>query len=158
MVNKVAPEVLWLSPELNFGQIKDISQKINSEVGIFAFGRQRLMTCEHCVLMTEGHCNENCSNCKRRKVPHWLKDRKDSEFPAVSDCFGRSTIYNSVDIDLSPNLCELIDAGVSRFMIDSTFLDEDCLFRILSRFKEALNSPPKKRLPSTTTGHLFRGV
>ena len=116
------------------------------------------MTCEHCILMSEGPCSENCTNCKRRQAPHYLKDRKDFEFPVKSDCFGRSTVYNSVDVDLSVNLGELKAAGISRFMIDSTFMDEDTLFRTISRFKEALKNPPKKRLPNTTTGHLFRGV
>ena len=158
LANRLSPKAVWLSPELNLSQIKDVAKKINAEVGLFVFGRQRLMTCEHCILMSEGPCSENCTNCKRRQAPHYLKDRKDFEFPVKSDCFGRSTVYNSVDVDLSVNLGELKAAGISRFMIDSTFMDEDTLFRTISRFKEALKNPPKKRLPNTTTGHLFRGV
>ena len=158
LVNNLEPEVVWLSPELNLKQIEDVAGKLNCEVGVFAYGCQRLMTCEHCVLMSEGPCNENCPTCRRRRVSHFLKDRKKVSFPVVSDCLGRSTIYNSVSLDLTPNLGELRACGVTRFMIDGTLLSERELSSAISRVKEALRTPPKNRVKNSTSGHIFRGV
>ena len=139
-------------------QIADVASKIDSEVGVFVCGPQRLMTTEHCILMSEGPCNEDCPGCRRRRQRHFLHDRKEVDFPVVSDCFGRSTIYNSVDLDLTPNLIELMNVGVSRFMIDGTLMPQKELTRTISRVKEALKNSPKSRQKNTTSGHLFRGV
>lgn len=158
LVNKMCPEVVWISPELNMAQIADVASKIDSEVGVFVCGPQRLMTTEHCILMSEGPCNEDCPGCRRRRQKHFLHDRKEVDFPVVSDCFGRSTIYNSVDLDLTPNLIELMNVGVSRFMIDATLMPQKELTRTISRVKEALKNSPKSRQKNTTSGHLFRGV
>ena len=158
LVNKLQPQTVWLSPELNLKQIEDVAGKIEANVGIFVYGCQRLMTCEHCVLMCEGACSENCTTCRRRFVRHGLVDRKNVCFSVVSDCLGRSTIYNSVALDLTPNLQELLAFGVSQFMIDATLLNEKELASAISRTKEALKVSPKNRTTNSTSGHLFRGV
>ena len=158
LVNNLEPEIVWLSPELNLKQIEDVAEKLSSSVGIFVYGCQRLMTCEHCVLMSEGACSENCPSCRRRSVAHSLIDRKNVSFSVISDCLGRSTIYNSVPLDLTPNLNELQSAGVTRFMIDATLLKENELTSAISRVKEALRVPVKNRAKNSTSGHLFRGV
>ncbi len=158
LINKLAPETVWLSPELNLAQIKDVAKKIEAEVGLFIYGPQRLMTAEHCILMSEGSCPENCPDCRRRRQKHWLHDRKEVDFPVTSDCFGRSTIYNSCDLDLTPDLIDLKKAGVTRFMIDGTLMSQKQLSSVISRVKEALKSSPKSRNKNTTSGHLFRGV
>ena len=158
LVNNFEPEVVWLSPELNLKQIEDVAGKLNCEVGVFAYGCQRLMTCEHCVLMSEGPCGENCPTCRRRGVFHHLKDRKSVDFAVVSDCLGRSTIYNSVPLDLTPNFKDLQKCGVNRFMIDATLMSDRELTSGISRVKEALRESPKNRVKNSTSGHLFRGV
>ena len=158
LVNNMEPECVWLSPELNLKQIEDVAGKLSCNAGVFVYGCQRLMTCEHCVLMCEGPCSENCPSCRRRAVSHSLVDRKNVSFAAVSDCLGRSTIYNSVPLDLTPNLEELQACGVNSFMIDATLLNEKELTRSISRVKEALRTVPKNRTKNSTSGHLFRGV
>ena len=158
VINRLEPQIVWLSPELNLKQIEEIAPKIKCDVGIFVYGKQRLMTCEHCFLMSMGNCAEDCSSCRKRSVKHSLVDRKEVSFPVVSDCLGRSTIYNSVTLDLTPNLDDLIKCGVNRFMIDATLLDETELKGTVSRVKEALKDNPKKRSTNSTSGHLFRGV
>ena len=158
LINALEPDVVWLSCELNLKQIEDVASKLTCDVGLFIMGRQRLMTCEHCVLMSEGACSENCQSCKRRAVIHSLVDRKQIEFPVSSDALGRSTIYNSVSLDLTPNLGELLKCGVNHFMIDGTLMSSRELASAISRAREALRTPPKTRLTNSTSGHLFRGV
>ena len=158
LINNLKPDVVWLSPELNLSQIEDVASKIESDVGIFILGKQRLMTCEHCVLMNEGTCSENCTTCRRRRVPHFLIDRKNFEFPVVSDCLGRSTIYNSCTLDLTCNVKDLQKCGVTHFMIDATLMDDSALKSSISRVKESFRNAPKAKLKNSTSGHLFRGV
>lgn len=158
LINRLEPCVVWLSPELNLAQIKDVASQIYCDLGLYAFGRQRLMTTEHCELMSAGDCDEDCKNCRRRLQPAWLKDRKDIDFPIMTDISGKTTIYNSVDLDAMPYFSELIDAGISRFMIDATFMNKETMLSIISRAKDSLSTPPQKRLKNTTSGHLFRGV
>ena len=158
LINNLKPRVVWLSPELNLNQIEDVAPKIESDVGIYIIGKQRLMTCEHCVLMSEGPCAENCATCRRRNVSHCLVDRKNYEFPVVSDCLGRSTVYNSCTLDLTCNLDDLQKCGVNHFMIDATLMEQSDLRASISRVKEAFRNTPKSKLKNSTSGHLFRGV
>lgn len=156
--NALEPNCVWLDAELNLAQIKDIAPKIDSEVGIFVYGRQKLMHCEHCLLSIDEKCDEICATCKRRCAKHWLRDRMDVDFPFVVDAQGRVSIYNSVALDHSMHTDELLTAGVNRFLIDSIFLGRDELLSIIDRIKTSFINPPKKRLPNTTSGHLFRGI
>ncbi len=158
LLNKLGASTVWLSPELNLAQIKNMAEMLECEVGIYAFGRQRLMLTEHCELMSAGPCDEDCDHCRRRRVPSWLKDRKDYLFPTITDVAGRTTIYNSQDLDAMPYFEELMGAGVSRFMIDSTFMNKEEMLSIIARAKDSLITPPQKRLKNSTSGHLFRGV
>ena len=127
------------------------------------FQARELMVTEHCLLMSEAPCSQDCANCARRKKPHTLRDRKGYEFPVVTDALGRSHLYNSVKLDAMGALEELIDAGVSRFMIDATLLDAEQTAQATGRLIHALKQVRSgggniDKLPNTTTGHLFRGV
>ena len=115
------------------------------------------------MLMSQGPCNEDCANCRRRRSPHYLKDRKGYEFPVVTDALGRSHLYNSVDLDLAPSLPDLMAAGVTSFMVDTTLMNGEQAAQAVGRAIRALriaqsdgNSVAK--ITSATTGHLFRGV
>lgn len=158
VVSAFSPDTIWLSPELNLAQIKDIANNIASDVGIFAFGRQKIMTCEHCALMAFGKCDQNCKSCSRRKQACSLRDEKGYEFPIMTDIFGRSAIYNSVELDVFSDVGELISAEVTKYLIDTTFMTEaqasDCITYDLN----ALKHPPQNRQKNHTSGHLHRGV
>ena len=62
-------------------QIADIAEDAPVELGLTIIGAQELMVTEHSLLMSQGPCDENCAECPRRKSPHFLRDRKDYEFP-----------------------------------------------------------------------------
>lgn len=157
---------IWLSPELNIHQIKDLAlyaRKVGCDLGVKIAGAQELMTTEHCLLMSQGSCSESCLDCSRRKAPHNLKDRLGYEFPVITDMFGRSHLMNSVELDNVAALPELIEAGITDFMIDSTMMNAEQTAQATGRLKHAIQVYGETReavakLPNTTTGHMFRGV
>lgn len=155
-------ERVWLSPELTLGQIEQIGASTTAELGITVYGSTEMMTTEHCLLMSQGACDRNCTDCARRKSPHYLKDRKDYEMPVFTDCCGRSHLYNAVPLDIVHTLPDLIAAGVRAFMVDATLLNTAETTDAVARLVRARNIAQKgntvQKLPGTTTGHLFRSV
>ncbi len=154
---------VWLSPELRLSQIKELAESSPVELGLCVIGRQELMVTEHCLLMSQGPCNQKCASCVRRKSPHFLKDRKGYEFPVVTDQLGRSRLFNSVELDVAHALPEIIQAGVTWLMVDATLMNVDETTQAVTRVVKARNvahahgdSLPKKE--GATSGHLFRGV
>ena len=154
---------VWLSPELTLAQIKELAHEAPVELGLFVIGAQELMVTEHCLLMSQGPCDERCDACARRKSPHYLRDRKDFEFPVITDALGRSHLYNSVALDVASALPELLAAGVSSFLVDTTLMNGEEAAQAVGRAKRALavaqnDGNAVGKMPGTTTGHLFRGV
>ncbi len=170
LTNKKALEVayalgakrVWLSPELSMKQIGQLGDDSPVELGIVICGNQELMTCEHCALMSEGACNQKCSQCDRRRRAHTLQDRKGYRFPIATDVFGRSHIYNAVRFDAIHAIGELIDAGVTAFMVDTTLMSPDeaakTTARTIRAIEAAKHGSSTAKAQGCTTGHLFRGV
>lgn len=156
-------ERVWLSPELSLEQIEELGRNTPVSLGATIIGAQELMTTEHCMLMSQGPCNEDCFTCQRRKSPHYLKDRKGYEFPVVTDCCGRSHLYNAVDFDVAHAVPELVKAGVDAVMVDTTMMNVAETTKAVQRAVRArdiaLKSGDKvSKKEGATTGHLFRGV
>ncbi len=154
---------VWLSPELTLQQITELAGKRPVEVGVMIMGAQELMITEHCLLMSQGSCNQQCETCARRKSPHFLKDRKGYEFPVVTDCLGRSHLYNSVPLDIAHTMPELLAAGVSAFLVDTTLMNGEEAAQAVGRAVRALavarsDGNAIAKMPHSTSGHLFRGV
>ncbi len=162
-VSDFGAERVWLSPELTLRQIEELAREAPVEIGVQLIGATELMVTEHCLLMSQGPCDEDCAVCPRRKSPHYLRDRKGFEFPVVTDCFGRSHLYNSVELDVAPALPELMAAGVSAFMVDATLMNVEETAHAVGRAIRALHVAQNDgnaiaKMPDTTSGHLFRGV
>jgi putative protease len=154
---------VWLSPELSLEDLRLLVPEAAVPCGLVVYGQQELMVAEHCVLMAQGPCNQDCGNCVRRKAPRELQDRKGYRLPVRTDDFGRSHIYNAVTLDLVPNLPELMTCGLNAFMVDATLLNARQVAAEVARARRGLDlaingtgSLPKQA--QTTTGHLFRGV
>ena len=153
----------WLSPELALGQIQDLGLYGTMELGLTIMGRNELMLTEHCLLMSQGSCTQNCETCPRRRSPHYLKDRKDFEMPVVTDCCGRSHIYNAVPLDIAHLVPDLIQVGISALMVDTTMMNTSETSEAVARAVRARDIGVKSgnkvgRKQGTTTGHIFRGV
>lgn len=154
---------VWLSPELTLGQIADLAEDSPVELGLTIIGAQELMVTEHCLLMSQGPCDESCDECPRRKSPHYLRDRKEYEFPVITDALGRSHLFNGVQLDVAQTLPDLIHAGVSTFMVDTTLMNVEETTKAVQRAVRARNVAHADgnaiaKTPGTTSGHLFRGV
>lgn len=156
-------ERVWLSPELTLRQLEALAKDAPVELGVLLIGAQELMVTEHCVLMSQGPCNEDCAACPRRKSPHYLKDRKGFEFPVVTDAMGRSHLYNAVELDVAPAMPDLMAAGISAFMVDATLMNAEETAHAVGRAIRALHVAQNDgnsiaKMPDTTSGHLYRGV
>lgn len=154
---------VWLSPELTLRQIEEVAKDAPVELGVLLIGAQELMVTEHCMLMSQGPCDENCAECPRRKSPHVLKDRKDYEFPVVTDAMGRSHLYNAVELDIASSMPELLAAGISSYMVDATLMNAEETAHAVGRAIRALHVAQNDgnaiaKMPNTTSGHLYRGV
>lgn len=154
---------IWLSPELNLGQIKALAASTPLQLGVKVYGAQELMVTEHCLLSSQGPCDEQCATCKRRTVPFGLKDRKDYVFPVVTDDAGRSHLYNSVTLDVVPEVPQLMAAGVSLFLVDATLMDVEQTAQAVGRVRQAMQAAldggeAAPKMPNTTSGHLHRGI
>ena len=154
---------VWLSPELNLHQIEDLGRATSTPLGITVSGTQELMVCEHCLLMSQGPCDQQCASCPRRKSPHFLEDRKGFAFPVATDAFGRSHLYNSVPLDIVPAIPDLLAAGVTAFLVDATLMNTDETTFAVERVARAVKVAQRDgntlaKLPDTTSGHLYRGV
>ncbi len=154
---------VWLSPELTLGQIADLAQSCPVPLGLVVAGAQELMVTEHCLLMSQGPCNEQCETCPRRSVSHFLRDRKGYDFPVVTDMLGRSHLYNGIELDAVPSIPDLVDLGISAVMVDTTLMSKQEAASATARVVRALSLAQSdhrgvQKRPHTTTGHLFRGV
>ncbi len=154
---------VWLSPELSLKQIAALGKATPVALGLTVVGYQELMVMEHCSLMSQGACDQRCSACTRRRSPHVLEDRKGYRFPVITDLCGRSHLYNAVQLDALHLAEELIQAGISAFMVDATFMSVQETGRAVKRALQARDRAYSgaKALPKAegcTTGHLFRGL
>jgi putative protease len=154
---------VWLSPELTLGQIDALASASPVKLGLVIAGSQELMITEHCLLMSQGACSQQCQSCPRRGVAHRLVDRKGFEFPVITDVLGRSHLYNGVPLDAVPNMVDFVDIGISAVMVDTTLMGKKAALDATSRAVRARDLALSERRsvgkkPGATTGHLFRGV
>ncbi len=154
---------VWLSPELSLVQIEELGDMAPMPLGLTIMGQIELMVTEHCLLMSQGPCNQKCAECARRKSPHYLKDRKGYEMPVITDCTGRSHLYNAVQMDVAHLMPEIIGAGVSTVLVDTTLMNVKETTEKVARAVRARDIAQKDgnkvaKAEGATSGHLFRGV
>lgn len=154
---------VWLSPELSLVQIEELGDMVPMPLGLTIMGQTELMVTEHCLLMSQGPCNQKCAECARRKSPHFLKDRKGYEMPVITDCTGRSHLYNAVQMDVAHLMPEIIGAGVSTVLVDTTLMNVKETTEKVARAVRARDIAQKDgnkvaKAEGATSGHLFRGV
>ncbi len=153
----------WLSPELSLSQIAELAKESPLPLGLTIIGAQELMLTEHCLLMSQGACTEDCLVCQRRKSPHYLKDRKGYEFTVTTDLYGRSHLFNAVSLDNAHALPELVRAGVTAVMVDTTLMTVAETTKAVQRAVRARDIALRSgdsvsKAEGVTSGHLFRGV
>ena len=154
---------VWLSPELTLEEIAEVAPRATVPVGLVVSGRPRVMTSEHCVLQAAGACIHDCPRCALRRRRLSLRDRDGKLLPVRTDLHGRSRIYDAFPLDLTPQVGELLAAGVSRLAVDATLLDAQEASAAMARLTRAIEAVRAGRRPAArerhaTSGHLFSGI
>ena len=154
----------WLSPELTLAEIERIAPHAGTcALGLTVIGRPRVMTSEHCILQVAGACIHDCERCRLRVRKMSLKNIDGRMLPVRTDIHGRSHLYDAYPIDATPQIPQLLRAGVSRFMVDGTLNTPDELVRLVARTRRALEAAlagrkPAPRMQGATSGCLFVGI
>ncbi len=152
----------WLSPEITLDEIVSLGAAAPAALGITLFGRPRVMTSEHCILQVANGCIHDCANCRLRARNSRYKNNDGKVMP-VRTIHGRSRLYDAYPIDLTPQVPQLLDAGVRRLMVEAT---------LSRRMRWAVPSPacvvpskqrrraasPAARLRGATSGCMFVGI
>ena len=154
---------IWLSPELTLEDIRELVPRIPVPTGLIVSGRTRVMTSEHCVLQALGDCSETCETCPRRAHAMSLKNIDGNLYPVRTDVHGRSRIYHAWPLDLAPQVEDLLEAGVSLFMVDATLMSTDEAVHAVKRVRAAcdaarMGKPRLRRESGTVSGHMFGGI
>lgn len=154
----------WLSPELTLDEIEQLSrERPSANLGLCVLGYHRLMTSEHCILQVAGACIHDCERCKLRRKNLSLKNIDGRLLPVRTDIHGRGHLYDGTLLDATPQIPQLMRAGVTRFLVDGTLMAPDELGRMVSRAHRAIAAAregrtPDKRLPRSSSGCLFSGI
>ena len=153
----------WLSPEITLDEIVSLGAAAPAALGITVFGRPRVMTSEHCILQVANGCIHDCDNCRLRARKLSLKNIDGKVMPVRTDIHGRSRLYDAYPIDLTPQVPQLLDAGVRRLMVDGTLLEADEIGRAVARVRRAVEAAqagrkPAARLRGATSGCMFVGI
>ncbi len=138
----------WLSPEITLDEIVSLGAAAPAALGITVFGRPRVMTSEHCILQVANGCIHDCANCRLRARKLSLKNIDGKVMPVRTDIHGRSRLYDAYPIDLTPQVPQLLDAGVRRLMVDGTLLEADEIGRAVARVRRAVEAAQAGRPPA----------
>lgn len=153
----------WLSPELTLAQIAQLAPAATTPVGFVVYGRPRVMTAQHCVLMAARRCIHDCARCELRQRGLAIRNDQGAIMPVHTDLQARSRIYAAQPIDAIPQVADLIHAGVSRLAIDATLLSPQACIHQLKRLTQAIaaaqgtaKAPVRER--GASSGHLYSGI
>ena len=154
---------LWLSPELTLEEVCDLARAASVPVGLSVFGRERVMTSEHCVLQVAGRCVHDCASCELRRQRLSLRDVDGNLLPVRTDLEGRSRIWAAHPLDATPQADALLAAGVSRLMVDAQLMTPSETTFAVERTVRAIEAAragrrPAARVAGASSGHLFVGI
>ena len=154
---------VWFSPELTLSEACGLARISRVPTGMVVYGRARAMTSEHCVLQVAGKCIHDCARCTLRQKNLSLRDKDGNLMPVRTDLQGRSRIYAAKPLDATPQVGELIAAGVTRFMVDATLLSPEEASAAVRRAVAAVAAVQAGRKPApretgSTSGHLFQPI
>ncbi|OUO59745.1 U32 family peptidase [Olsenella sp. An270] len=154
---------VWLSPELTLEEVCALARTSRVPVGLSVLGRERVMTSEHCVLQALGRCRHDCARCPERARALSLRDIDGNLLPVRTDVNGRSRIWCARPLDATPQVGELVEAGVTRLLVDGQLMTAPEVGEAVTRVVRALEAVrdgrrPAPRMKGATSGHLFSPI
>lgn len=159
---------ITLSPELSMNQLGHFVGLEDLEVECLVHGYVEMMISEYCVLGSYiGNLTEGCSKpCQAGQ--YFLKDRKDAEFPVVTDQFCRMHILNSKELSMIPHVHTLHKMGIHRLRIEGKYGSNEHIYRLTKLYRDLIDLGAAHPLVQNgdfstveqdiTRGHYFRGV
>lgn len=155
--------LVWLSPELSGRGVAAVAARAAVPVGVVVYGRLEVMVARECVLRAAGPCDGACAGCARRRGMWRLRDVKGYAFPVMTDVTGRAHIFNSVPLDLTRALPEILEMGIAAVRLEFSGETPERAAEVTAYFRGALEAAGSGRAMRgldvpTTTGHFFRGV
>ena len=159
-----------LSPELNGKQMERMVKSSPISLTAIVGGRLPLMISEYCVLgsflgnLDTGKCSMPC--CKH---DYFLRDRKNVDFPVMTDQFCRMHILNSKQLSLLPYAAQMRAMGIATLRIEGRGMPVAELRRIVKSYRTAIHMKAPLREEdeqylrmqegdNITRGHYFRGI
>ncbi|HOO75127.1 MAG TPA: U32 family peptidase [Tepiditoga sp.] len=156
--------VINLSPELTLGEAEKISEFSDIKTEIMVYGYIPVMTSEYCVITSVlGTGEKKCGMCK--KNVYTLKDRRDFEFPVITDSGCRMHILNSKPLIASEYISEIKYTDYIRLFF--TIESPEEIKEIYKTFvninngnedREVINIIDKYKMRGFTKGHMENGV
>ncbi|HNY35943.1 MAG TPA: U32 family peptidase [Candidatus Pacearchaeota archaeon] len=140
-----------LARELSLEQIKEIRDNTNLELESFVHGALCVSFSGRCYLSSylsgrsanRGECIQAC------RLPYTLVDGENNVIAK------NKPLLCLKDFNLSNNLEELIDAGITSFKIEGRLKDEDYVSNVVAYYNKKLNSI--KKIKRTSTGIVSLG-
>ncbi|MCQ6961673.1 DUF3656 domain-containing U32 family peptidase [Methanolobus chelungpuianus] len=158
-------EMLVLSPEMNFEQIKEVSRGTATEC--IVHGRLKVMESEHCLVAALAGSDALPASDNGRNV-FSLRDERGFSFPVTTNSKGRTSVFNSKELCLLEDIPKLVDAGVSRLRVDVRMTGVEATGQLVKAYRDAIDSYYYKRRAGCrncrdfgtdfTRGHYHRGV
>lgn len=159
-----------LSPELNGRQMERLVKDSPIPLTVVVSGRLPLMISEYCVLgsflggLDTGKCSMPC-----RRQEFFLRDRKNVDFPVMTDQFCHMHILNSKKLSLLPYVHQIRRMGVATLRIEGRGLSYSELQSIVRMYRDALGrKAPRSEEDEEylrmqegkdiTRGHYCRGI
>ena len=152
-------ELVALSPEMNFQQLRELGHDMGIECMVH--GRLQVMESEHGLLA----CLTGMEMENGPDKEYELLDEKGFAFLLNSDSRGRTHVFNSRELCLLDDIDDVLSTGVSRLRIDARRRGD--VKKVVCAYREALDGQPnseKGRLQCKdlareyTKGHFHRGV
>lgn len=149
----------YISSELNKTEIKELCSTMQDTtfLGMMVYGRYELMVSEYCPIGafyggkdSKAQCNGACT-----KGEHYLRDRKEEEFPIITDIFCRSYVLNGAITNLLPQRKEIYSMGIKNFRVDFTDESYEETKMVLDNINSKSSEMPQLNY---TKGHYKRGV
>ena len=141
--------------ELNLKDLKVLSSALSemedTEKSLVVYGYIPMMISDGCIKKTYGICDHK----KTVNGSLFLKDRKNAEFPVVTDCtICTNIIYNSLPLSLCDMMDDVSAIRADRYRLNFTIESAEETARIIRAFCDNGSLKDTK----TTTGHMKRGA
>jgi putative protease len=149
---------VFLSPELSLEEIRELSAHIDRtqiRLEVVAYGRQLLFVTGHDLLQPLA-----AKGILRQDSAAYLADKKGDRYPVKKEGT-RTLLYDSRVINMSGNLNDLHEAGVSAIRLEMPYDSRKKVGSIVKTWREEVERKrgmTSSRSPGHYTGHYYKGV